>query len=201
MKAFLHASSGQGELITPPSPCSLSADSDRPRQRSSSSRVRGRSAPLAAGAGAGEVVAVETIDCRVESQRSTTSMHPLSLGRLYTPSLPDDSSACNLEAEAYLDTSRKDSRGALLEGRGASAGVMACTSCRLRIRAYIGCRCRGRRRVIIPLSTCESDSLASSLASLIVKGSGGGENKRKVAPYSDVVSALSSPSISALFLI
>jgi len=48
--------------------------------------------------------------------------------------------------------------------------------------------------------TCEADSLASSLASSVVKGSGGGENKRKVAPYSDVVSAL-SPFISALFLI
>jgi hypothetical protein len=49
--------------------------------------------------------------------------------------------------------------------------------------------------------TCESDSLTSSLASLVVKGSRGGEIKRKVAPYSYVVSALSSPSISALFLI
>ena len=49
--------------------------------------------------------------------------------------------------------------------------------------------------------TYDSDSLTSSLASLVVKGSGGGENKRKVAPYSDVVSALSSLSISALFLI
>jgi hypothetical protein len=114
----------------PLSPCSLNADSDRPRQRSSSSRVRGRSAPPAASAGAG-VVAVETIDCRAESQCNVTSTHPSSLGRPYTPSLPDDSSACNLEAEAYLDTSRKDSRGALLEGRGASAVVMACTSYRL----------------------------------------------------------------------
>ncbi|KIM72598.1 hypothetical protein PILCRDRAFT_739458 [Piloderma croceum F 1598] len=118
---------------------------------SSSSRVRGRSAPLAAAAGAGEVVAVETIDYRAESECSTTSTHPSSLGRPYTPSLPDDSSTCNLEAEAYLDTSQKDSRGALLEGRGASAVVMACTSWRLRSRAYTGCRCRGRRRVIIPL--------------------------------------------------
>lgn len=91
-KGFPHGSgSGRGGLVTPPSPRSLSADSNRPRQRrkrSSSSRARGRSASR------GEV------DRGVESECSTTS-----LGRPYTPSLPDDSSDADVDA----DSLRKDS--------------------------------------------------------------------------------------------
>jgi len=74
---------------------------------------------------------MEAIDRRAESECSTTSMHPSSLGRPYTPSLLDDSSASNPDAETYLDTPQKDSRDALLEGR-VPAVVMACTSWRLR---------------------------------------------------------------------
>jgi len=84
-------SSGRGGLVTPPSPRSLSADSNRPRQRrkrTSSSRGRGRS------------TSIEVIDRGAESECSTTSTHP-SLGRPYTPSLPDDSSDA--------DSLRKDS--------------------------------------------------------------------------------------------
>ncbi|KIM79867.1 hypothetical protein PILCRDRAFT_823052 [Piloderma croceum F 1598] len=88
---FHGSSSGRGGLVTPPSPRSLSADSNRPRQRrkrTSSSRGRGRS------------TSIDVIDRGAESESSTSSTHA-SLGRPYTPSLPDDSSD--------VDSLRKDS--------------------------------------------------------------------------------------------
>jgi uncharacterized phage infection (PIP) family protein YhgE len=92
VKGVFHGgSSGRGGLVTPPSPRSLSADSNRPRQRrkrASSSWGRGRS------------TSIEVIDRGAESESSTTSTHA-SLGRPYTPSLPDDSSD--------VDSLRKDS--------------------------------------------------------------------------------------------
>jgi len=90
LKGF-HASSGRGGLVTPPNPRSLSADSNRSQQmrrRTSSGRGRGRSSSRGGGDG-GEV---EPIDRGAESESSTTSTHP-PLGRPYTSSLPDDSTA------------------------------------------------------------------------------------------------------------
>jgi hypothetical protein len=103
----MRAVAGGGGLVTPPSPRSLSADSNRPRQRrrrSSSSRARGRGRSSSRERGGGEG---EGIDRGAESECSTTSsMHP-SLGRPYTPSLPDDSSDADADADA--DSLRKDS--------------------------------------------------------------------------------------------
>ena len=84
-------------LVTPPSPWSLSADSNRPRQRwkrTISSRGRGRSTSI-------EVI--EIIDRGTESESSTTSNHT-SLGRQYTPSLPDDSSDVNSLRKDSVDS-------------------------------------------------------------------------------------------------
>jgi hypothetical protein len=81
-EGFHRSSSGREGLVTPPSPRSLSTDSNRQRQRrkrTSSSRGRGRS------------TSIEVVERGAESESSTTSTHA-SLGRPYTPSLPDDSS-------------------------------------------------------------------------------------------------------------
>jgi hypothetical protein len=97
LKGFHHgSSSGQGSLVTPPSPRGLSADSRWPRQRrrrTSSSRARGRSAARGGG---------DDVDCGAESKCSTTSTQQPSIGRPYTPSLPDDAS------DADVDSLRKN---------------------------------------------------------------------------------------------
>jgi hypothetical protein len=77
-------------LVTLPSARNLSTDSNRPRQRrkkTSSGRDGGRST----GVGAGDEDLV-VVDRGAESVSSTTSSTHPSLGRPYTPSLPDDSS-------------------------------------------------------------------------------------------------------------
>ena len=131
VKGFHHGSSGQGGLVTPPSPCSLGADSNRPRQerkRTSSSRVRVRSTSRG-----GEEV--ESIDHGAESEGSITSTHP---SRPYTLSLPDGSS----DAGADLNPLRKDSGDSgtssvcLKDGEGVVAVVamLVCINSRLRSR-------------------------------------------------------------------
>jgi hypothetical protein len=93
---------GRGGLVTPPSLQSLSADSNGPwqrRKRSRSSRTRGRSSSRGDGLG--------IVDRGAESESSTSSSTHPSLGRPYTPSLPDDSSEA--EADADGDCLRKHS--------------------------------------------------------------------------------------------
>ena len=97
------SSGARGGLVTPPSPRSLSADSNRPRQRrkrSSSGRGRGRSAG--------------SVDAGVESEcsTSTTSTHPSSFGRPYTPSIPDDSSDDHADPDPDPDAAADDGDGA-----------------------------------------------------------------------------------------
>jgi len=91
-----------GRAGPPPSPQSLSADSNRPwqrRKRCSSSKSRGRLSSRRDG--------LENVDCGAESESSMTSSTHLSLGQPYIPSLPDDSSEA--EADADGDTVQKDS--------------------------------------------------------------------------------------------
>jgi hypothetical protein len=95
--------SGRGELVTPPSPRSLSIDSNRSRQKRKRSNSRGRSSSRG-----GEVI--DESWTKSESITSSSSTHP-SLGRPYTPPLPDDSSRAdtNVDVDAYGDSMRKHS--------------------------------------------------------------------------------------------
>jgi hypothetical protein len=109
---------------------------------------------------------METIDRGAESECSTTSTHPSSLGRPYTPPLPDDSGASDPEAEADPDTIRKASTD-LQDARGASGSDNV---------HQLDTPESSVHRVPMPWTkttpvTLELDSLASSLASSVVKGS------------------------------
>jgi hypothetical protein len=164
VKGVFHgSSSGRGGLVTPPSPRSLSADSNRPRQRrkrASSSRGRGRS------------TSIEVIDRGAESESSTTSTHA-SLGRPYTPSLPDDSSD--------VDSLRKDSTDSnpnSLQNSKDAASIHQLETPESSIH-----------RVPVTLVSWTESPVPDSLASSISKGFGH-ENAAQTPPPFDAVSSL-----------
>jgi len=102
------------EDLSPPSPRGLNADSNRPRQRRkrpSSSQARGKLASRGAD--------VEVINRGAESKSSTSSTHP-SLGRPYTPSLPDDSGDADIDAE-YMRKASSDSNPNSLSSKEAES--------------------------------------------------------------------------------
>jgi hypothetical protein len=163
-----------------PSPCSLSADSDWPRQRRkrrSSSQARGRSASLAIGAGAREEEAIER---GAESVCGTTLTYP-SFGRLYTPSL--DSSTSDPKAEADPDElCLKDARSG---SDSAHQRETPESSVHWVPMPWTKTTNNSNSSVALKL-----DSLASSWASSVVKGSGiRSEESLGKATYSDVVSS------------
>jgi len=87
---FMGGNSGRGSLVTPAGPWSLSANSTRRRRRPkmTSSSSGGRSS---------------SVGRHAESKSSTTPTHS-SLGRPYTPSLPDDSSDIEFLCEDSTDS-------------------------------------------------------------------------------------------------
>jgi len=170
MKGF--HSNGRGGLVTPPSPRSLSADSNRPRQRkkrSNSRRARGRSTSRG-----GEGVETEVIDRGAESESSTTSStHPPSLGRPYTPSLPDDSSEAEPDAE-HLRKNSTDSDPSINSMDAGSVHQLETPESSVHRAPVTSCS---------PSAISWSDSpVADSLASSIAKGDAG-ENAVKHPPY------------------
>jgi hypothetical protein len=103
--------SGTGGLVTPPSPRSLSADSNRPRQQRRRTGSRGRSSSRGEVRGGTDRVRaeLEVIDRGAESESSTTSSTHPSLGRPYTPSLPDDPSGAEADPDTDADSAWKAS--------------------------------------------------------------------------------------------